>query len=250
METIENKPLTKYNDLPIEIAEEHHLDLTQNEIPDLAEKLLEIVKKVSKIKGVIVTAGFGNPEDGYVMANVTPNKRKNKTLIFPEPNPVIIYFNAGIEHIHNTIIIRKEILNSDYHPEDLYPIFSDFYKEAFQGITQMIMSMESLFNQKIPENEDLEFEGTILTKDKIEWKDFKTKFRYLIPLFTGINLYNDYLDDYQNIIKLYSLRNRLVHLKSLRQDNFTHYQKLCKELIDFDYETNCKSIHKILIMLL
>lgn len=208
---------------------------------------MEVVAKVSKMKGVIIASGSG--EESHVMANITPSKKKEKTLIFPEPNPVLIYFNSGLEHIQNTIAIREDILKSEYGPEELYPIFSDFYKEAFQGVTQLIMSMESLFNQKIPEDVNLELDGTNLNKGDIEWKDFKTKNRHIIPLLTGIDLYADHNADYQNICNLNKLRNSLIHLKSLREDNFTHYQSLCKELIDFDYENHCNSIRNVILLL-
>ena len=249
MKPIENKPLTPMKDLKLNVAEQRHLDLTKSdvEIPDLEKKLMEVLSTVSKMKGVIVAGGRG--EDNHVMANITPSKKKDKVLIFPEPNPVLIYFNSGLEHIQNTIAIRKDILKSEYEPEELYPIFSDFYKQAFQGITQLIMAMESLFNQKIPEDVNLEFDGQNLNKGNIEWKDFKIKIRHIVPLLTGTDLYAEHNADYQNICNLNKLRNSLIHLKSLREDNFTHYQSLCKELIDFDYETNCNSIRNVILLL-
>lgn len=248
MEPIENKPLTKMLDLKLNVAEKKHLDLTQSEVPDLHKKLMEVISKASKMKGVIVSLG-NSSEENYVMANITPNKRKDKTLMFQEPNPVFIYFNSGLEHIEKTIEIRRDILKTEYSPEELYPVFSEFYKEAFQGVTQLIMAVEALFNQKIPEEINLDYEGKNLTKGDIEWKDFKTKIRHIIPQLTGIDLYSDYNMDYQNICSLNKLRNSLIHLKSLREDNFTHYQSLCKELVDLDYETNCTSVRNIIISL-
>lgn len=248
MEPIENKPLTKMSDLNLNVAERKHLDLTQSEVPDLHKKLMEVVAKASKMNGVIVSVG-NSSEENYIMANITPSKRKDKTLVFQEPNPVLIYYNSGLEHIEKTIDIRKDILKTEYSPEELYPVFSEFYKEAFQGVTQLIMAMEALFNQKIPEEINLEYEGKNLTKGDIEWKDFKTKIRHIIPQLTEIDLYADHNADYQNICLLNKLRNSLIHLKSLREDNFTHYQSLCKELIDFDYESNCTSIRNVIILL-
>ncbi|NCT09472.1 MAG: hypothetical protein GW772_05250 [Flavobacteriia bacterium] len=111
------------------------------------------------------------------------------------------------------------------------------------------MAIEALFNQKIPEEINLEHKGKNLTKRNIEWKDFKTKIKYIIPQLTGIDLYTNHNADYQNICSLNKLRNSLIHLKSLRENNYTHYQSLCKELIDFDYEKNSTSIRKVIILL-
>ncbi|MCH2196873.1 hypothetical protein, partial [Kordia sp.] len=245
---IENKPLTRMADLPINVVNQKHLDLTKSGVPDLEKKLMEVVAKASKMKGVIVASGRG--EENFVMANITPSKKKDKTLVFAEPNPVILYYNSGIEHIKSAIEIRNNILKSELGHEELYAIFCDFYKESFQGITQMIMAMESLFNQKIPENIELELDGETLTKERIEWKDFKTKLRHIVPQLTGIDFYADHNTDYQNITEVNNLRNNLIHLKSLKEDNYTHYQALCKALIDFDYEKNCTSIHKAITLLM
>ena len=247
MEPIENKPLTKMSNLNLNVAELRHLDLRESDVPDLEKELMVFLAKASKMPGVIISSG--SPNESYVMANITPSKRKEKTLVFPEPNPVLIYYNSALHHIEKTIEIKKALLKSEDSPEELFNVFSDFYKEAFQGITQLVMSMEALFNQKIPENIKLEFEGKELNKGEIEWKDFKTKIRYIIPSITGINFRENHSEDYQNICSLNNLRNSLIHLKSLREDNFTHYQCLCKELLDFDYETKCKSIRNLIILL-
>ena len=249
MEPIENKPLTKTSDLNMNVAELRHLDLRKSDVADLEKEkeLRLLLAKASKMPGVIISAG--SPNESYVMANIIPSKRKEITLVFPEPNPVLIYYNSALDHIEKTIEIKKALLKSEYSSEELFDVFSDFYKEAFQGVTQLIMSMEALFNQKIPENIKLEFEGKELSKGEIEWKDFKTKIRYIVPSITGLNFRENHTKDYQNICSLNNLRNSLIHLKSSQKDNFTQYQSLFKVLFDFDYETKCKSIRNLIILL-
>ena len=68
------------------------------------------------------------------------------------------------------------------------------------------MALEALFNQKIPEDINLNHDGNSLLKQDIEWKEFKEKYRHILPIITGVNIYNDYLEDYNNIIRLNSLR--------------------------------------------
>lgn len=249
MQSITNKPLTKMADLPTNVIGRARLDLTKSDAPDLEKKIQEVISKiVKKIPGAIV--GRGSNEDVFVMASITSSKSKDKTLVFPEPNPVIIYYNSGIEHVKKAIEIKEEMLSSNYNSDELYEVFCNFFKEAFQGITQMIMAIESLFNQKIPENIQLEYDGEVLSKSNIEWKKFKTKIRYILPLLTEIDFYANYNEDYKRICTINSLRNDLIHMKSLKEDNFTYYESLYKNLIDFDYKTHCNSIHNFITMLL
>lgn len=76
----------------------------------------------------------------------------------------------------------------------------------------------------------------------MEWKDLKTKLRQLLPQITDLNLFIDFPGDYSNILRLNDFRNNLVHLKSLREENFTYYQSLYKELTDFDFERYSQSV--------
>lgn len=252
MRKIETKPLTNFKKLPINIANEQHIDLTKSNLSsqeqeDLVKKLLQEVGKL-KESGKIILAR-SHEDDSYVMAKITPSKAKQNTLIFQEPNPVVIYYNSAIDHSENAIIIQKEIISKNWTPDGLYPIFIDFFKESFQAITQLTMSLEALFNQKIPEDIQLSKGEKTLDKEDIEWKEFKEKFRHILPFITGIDIYKDHIDDYQNIIKLNALRNDLIHLKSLKQENFTFYQALFKELIDFEFERHTTSVHNVIILL-
>lgn len=252
MKKIESKPLTDFKKLPINIANTKQFDLTKSKLSseeqeDLVKKLLQNVTKL-KGSGKIILA-HSHDANSYVMAKITPSKAKQNTLIFQEPNPVVIYYNSAIEHTENAINIQKEIILKKWTPDQLYIIFMDFFKESFQSVTQLIMSLEALFNQNIPEDIQLLKGEKYLNKEDIEWKEFKEKFRYILPQISGIDIYQNHFDDYQNIIKLNSLRNDLIHLKSLRQENFTFYQTLFKELIDFEFERHATSVHNLISIL-
>lgn len=252
MKKIETKPLTNFEKLPINIANKQHIDLTKSKLSaeeqgDLVKKILQEVGKL-KESGKIVLAQT-HVADSYVMAKITPSKAKQNTLIFQEPNPVVIYYNSAIDHTENAVKIQKEILSKNWSPDELYSIFMDFFRESFQAITQLTMSLEALFNQKIPEDIQLSKGDKSLNKEDIEWKEFKEKFRHILPFITGIDIYKDHIDDYQKIIKLNSLRNDLIHLKFLRQENFTFYQTLFKELIDFEFERHATSVYNIITLL-
>lgn len=244
MKKIENKPLTEFSKLPIQIAEEKHIDLTKSELSgeeqqDLIKKILQEVGKIKGMKGVIMAHDDG--KESHVMAKITAKKAKENVLIFTEPNPVTIYYNSAIGHVENSITLQNQIISQNWVPHELYPVFVEFFSESFQAITQLTMALEAIFNQKIPEEISLTQGEKTFSKQDIEWKDFKEKYRYILPHITGVDLYANHQDDYQNIIRLNSLRNDLIHLKSIRQENFTFYQNLYKELIDFDFERHATS---------
>lgn len=252
MYKIENKPLTEFSKLPIQIAEQKHIDLTKTELSgeeqqDLVKKFLQEVGKIKGIKGVILAHDDG--KESHVMAKITARKAKQNVLMFTEPNPVTIYYNTAITHAENAITLQNQITSQNWVPHELYPVFIEFFSESFQAITQLTMALEALFNQKIPEDINLIQGEKNFSKQDIEWKDFKEKYRYILPHITGKDLYKDHHNDYQNIIKLNSLRNDLIHLKSIRQENFTFYQNLYKELIDFDFKRHATSVFKVINVL-
>ena len=252
MKRIETKPLTNINKLPINIANKQNIDLTKSDLSgqeqeDLIKKLFQEVAKMKESSKIILAQS--HEAHSYVMAKITPSKTKQNTLIFQEPNPVHIYYNSAIDHIESAIQIQKEIISKNWNPDELYQIFIDFFKESFQTITQLTMSLEAIFNQKIPEDIQLPKEEKSLNKEDIEWKEFKEKFRHILPFITGIDIYKNHFEDYQNIIKLNALRNDLIHLKSIKQENYTFYQALFKELIDFEFERHATSVHNVILLL-
>ncbi|RLZ06662.1 hypothetical protein [Faecalibacter macacae] len=252
MKIIENKPLTEFSKLPIQVQSTKKVDLTKSELPpnEQEELLKKLFQEIGKLKdsGKIILAQSSGSES-YVMARIIPSKAKNNPLVFTEPNPVTIYYNCAIAHIETSLELQAKIINNSWSPIDLYNEFISFFSESFQGITQLLMSLEALFNQLIPDDIELNLNGKNLTKKDIEWQKFKEKYRYILPEISGINLFEDYNDDYQNIITLNDIRNDLIHLKSIRKENFTYYQALFKTLIDLDYKRFSNSVHKIITIL-
>lgn len=252
MKKLENKPLTEFNKLPIQIQSSKKLDLSASalsikEQEELVKKIFIEIGKLKDSNRIILAQSSGS--ESYVMAKIIPSKAKNNTLVFPEPNPVTIYYNCAVSHMENALALQTEIINKNWNPTDLYEEFINFFSESFQGITQLLMSLEAMFNQLIPDNIQLIKEKKTLNKKDIEWKEFKEKYRYILPLLTEVDIYKDHNDDYQNIIKLNDIRNDLIHLKSIKQENFTYYQMLFKTLIDLDYKRFSDSVQNIIILL-
>jgi len=244
--------LTEFSKLPIQIAEQKHIDLTQSELSGEEQQALvkKILQEVGKIKGMEkVIMAHNDGKESHIMAKITATKAKQNVLMFAEPNPVTIYYNTAISHAENAINLQNQITSKNWVPHELYPVFLEFFSESFQAITQLTMALEAIFNQKIPEEISLTQGEKTFSKQDIEWKDFKEKYRHILPHIPGVDLYNNHKYDYQNIIKLNSLRNDLIHLKSIRQENFTFYQNLYKELIDFDFERHAASVLNVINVL-
>ena len=66
-------------------------------------------------------------EESHVMAKITTPKAKGNTLIFPEPNPVTIYYNTAITHVEGAVNLQKQITSQNWVPHKLYPVFIIFF---------------------------------------------------------------------------------------------------------------------------
>lgn len=69
----------------------NHIDLTKSDLPNQEDKLFEIIEKFTKQNPGTIILAQGNEKESFVLAKIIPSQRKDKTLIFPEPNPVTIY---------------------------------------------------------------------------------------------------------------------------------------------------------------
>lgn len=240
MKKIKNHPLTKTNDIPIKVEDYHKFELSI-EIENPEKFRIEFLQNLGKINNENMIVSQTKGEESFVMTKIFPKKNKSNALFFPEPNLVIIFYNTAIEHINNTIKLQRLIVNNKWLSEDLFLVFSEFLQESFQGITQLIMSLEAQFNQLVPEEISINHKGKTYTKEKLEWEKFNQKFRFFLPKLIDVDIYKNYNIDYQNISKLNDLRNNLIHLKSKKNKNYTFYQSLFKELIDLDYEKHANS---------
>lgn len=231
------KPLTKFEETNIKIHNNYEYDASDLNDVDQA-KVVSFLNKLSNGKSF---TEIGN--QSFVNSTLKPSESK-ETYIFPEPNPICIYFNQANSHLEKAIEIKEEILNeSSYNAPVNYDLFCSFYQEASQGLIMLATTIEGFINQLIPDNEELIIGRDKFSKNNLEWKDVKFKIKEMVPVITNINFLKSNENDYNNICAIINLRNDIVHLKKNTSDNHTKYQNLFKGLFDFKFEAASESVY-------
>jgi hypothetical protein len=173
---------------------------------------------------------------------------------FPEPNPIHLYFQNACNRLEKGKYLLKELKKIDILDHTAqYKKYCEYFYEVNDGITLLISSVEGHINQLIPENIQITFstdaepkKEDIWSKEDMLWKDLKTKIKKILPYITGTNFCKTNATDYQRILALQVTRNKLIHLKTIFQNNYTFYEQLMKELLDFDGKIYVDSVYNFL----
>lgn len=190
---------------------------------------------VSRTPDAIVASKIGDKT--FVNTQIKGSTNRKKIFVFPEPNPICIYYISANEHLENSSKLKNKLFTEEQHFDGNYHYdnFIEYYKETSQGIILLITTIEGFINQLLAENLELEIDGKLKNKNEIEWLDLNTKLRQLIPKLTGIDFQQSNDKEYSNICSTIDLRNDLIHLKRSEKNNITNYQLLFKRLLDFDH---------------
>lgn len=176
-----------------------------------------------------------------------------KNVIFPIPDPTLVYFNyaqLSIKHIREH---RKKLLEKISLKEFLSePAINEIY--AFYGVTssfviQLFTAMESFMNQIIPDDYQYIIEQNnrteIYNKRQIqEHLDIKTKLTKVIKDATGKDFFSKQTAAVQHIWNLKEFRDAIIHTK--QDNNQLKYDKVIKKLISFKYEEALDSVAKFM----
>lgn len=234
LKEIELRPLTDFEDLQLKIVGNKNYDLTS--LGDERNGLLaHLFRKIQNIPGVIMALKRG--DEKYIVSQVKGSKDKKKVFMFPEPNPVCIYYSTANEHLERSYGLKNQLFreeqhfNGNYHYEN----FIEYYQVTSQGIILLIAAVEGFVNQLLPDSFQMEIEGDLKNKEKIEWLDLNKKVRLVIPALNGIDFQKAFPLEYDKIFQAVELRNDLIHLKRSEEKNRTQYRGLFKRLLDFEH---------------
>ena len=202
------------------------------------EQYREVIGKlqniINKNPNAIVKTKVGNMQT--VTTRIKSTKNKKKVFMFPEPNPVCIYYNSAIKHLENSNLIKKDLfeVKNGFNSNDNFVEFSKYYSEISQGIILLVTTLEGFLNQLLPDDIEFLYLEKKHNKSHIEMLDISTKIRKVVKHLHNIDFYVTNPTEYDNISLLVNLRNDLVHLKTNIKSNLTVYQDLYKRLIDID----------------
>lgn len=91
-------------------------------------------------------------------------------------------------------------------------VFTQFFSEVVSGIVSLITTVEGFVNQLLSESITYKINEQEKSKKDIEWMDFNTKIREVIPVLSGINYVAAHPAVYSNLSNANSLRDNLINL--------------------------------------
>lgn len=235
LKQVELKPLTDFDSLNLNIASQKHYDLRGLDQAQIQELLSKVHEIVAKAPGAIIASKVGDKT--YVNTQVKGTRDKNKIFTFPEPNPICIYYNSANRHLQQSYVLKNKFFTEEQHfaANYYYDNFIEYFQETSEGVTLLSTTIEGFINQLLPDDIEIEINGTKKNKDEIEWLAISIKLRQVLPTLTGTDFQQTNPKDYANIRLIIDLRNDLIHLKRSVKANITNYQALFKRLVDFDH---------------
>lgn len=228
-------PLTDLDSLNLQVAVRKEVDLTLLDKEAQRKLLTKLFKIVENAPGSIIATKVGTKN--FISTQIKTARDKSKVFMFPEPNPICIYYKSANEHLQRSYEIKNKIYSEEHHFNQNYHYdnFIEYFQKTSEGIILLSTTVEGFINQLIPEEIELEINNVKMKKNAIEWLDINTKLRDVVEKLTEIDFQKNNPKDYANISLLINLRNDLIHLKKTSKANSTNYQLLFKRLMELDH---------------
>lgn len=242
---IKNKPLKSLDDLNLNVVKEvdYGTVVLDTEKAKLLNQLLNHIYKNPETNMV----GIEIDDEVYLSNQLKSSSNRKNLHTFPEPNPTIIYYNIANENLEKSAKLKNKIISKEenFKPKEKFEMFTEYFSLTSQGIIFLITTVESFLNQFFEDNEYL-INGYNKTKKDLEWSKLEEKINDIIPALLDINFKNLHNNEYQQIINTNILRNDLIHLKRVENENNTWYQDLIKQLLDYNQYKSSEAVFKLL----
>lgn len=174
--------------------------------------------------------------------------------VLPMPDPTLIYFhNAKVNFrsiaptkkiLLEKLDVRKASNNIPVH--ELY----NYYCAASGVIINLFTCMESFTNQSIPSDylykkSDSKKTEIFNSKQIMEYVDFKTKVKVILPEIFGKSFFNHPTSANSLIDSLKEFRDQIIHTKPDAED-LIPYQQLIRKSMNFQYEKSIDAVFKFI----
>lgn len=185
-------------------------------------------------------------EDGE-MFQAFRYKIEGKTILIPEPNPVVIYFDSARNYFRQLNSHRDKVFdNAKTFEENFQGVNGDFYwyfSLASSYAIFLFAAAEAFVNMSIPA--DFRYERTIQDKrtevfNRMQLQrnvDFPEKIKSVLPQVTGKHFVAEHTHKFDYLMKLKLFRDEVAHTKSYdggpTSDSF---ENLYVMSLEFEYE--------------
>lgn len=237
MKHIKKKFLVEFN------ADKFDVDDPRVEFIDLDKNFSS--KQLNGKKDYItwIKTDLNNAYAGFV------HKVEGKNLVFPIPDPTLIYFNYAQTYIQIIKKCKKDLLKKLNFEQ---PITETGLAEIYSyfGVTSgfvifLFTAIESFINSMIPEDFEFKIESKkkteVYNKNQIqEVLDFKTKISEVLPSATGKDFFKNSTSANQIIWNLKEFRDEIIHTKP--DGDILKYDRLIKKSLTFKYEKSLDAV--------
>ena len=207
--------------------------------PDLPNKILSTKKNHL----ALVQTDRGKIYGGFV------HNINGKNLIFPIPDPTLIYFNNAQQQVRLINELKKRLIDKvDYTKSLNEPALNEIYH--YYGTTSgfvifLFTSIESFINQQIPDDfiyrNEVNRKTELYNRNQIqEFLDFDTKLKKVLKQATGKDFFNKPTSTNQLIFNLKAFRDDIIHTKA--ENNPFKYDRLIKTSLNFKYEKTLDAV--------
>ena len=166
---------------------------------------------------------------------------KRQKFLLLEPNPVTFYFSLAFDSIQQLEIAKKQFENSlilDARDGSKAQAFSYIFKVGSVCAIFSFLALEAFLNQMLPDYALIEYEGKMVTKNKIQrWTSFEDKLSKIIPKLYGKDFGEKNPKKLEKIILLKRLRDELTHLKEIKKNGFTSYDEIYQDILNTDLKS-------------
>jgi len=179
-------------------------------------------------------------------------KIEGKLMIFPIPDPTLIYFNNAQLTLARIKKTKKDLIKI-LEPTGMTPPIHemyDFFGQTSSFVIFLFTCLESFINSLIPDDfnyvDKRKNRTEIYDKEQIQKHvDFETKIKKVVRAFTGDVYLTKQSPNVQAIWTLKDFRDQIIHTK---QEKYHHlrYKDLMKKSLNFKYEKTLDSIAKVI----
>jgi len=233
----------------------------------LKKKFLHQVELTDEVKKITENSSLGLPidrmkeikklPDGYTTFLMTEDnkffksftfKHEGKLKFIPEPDPILVYFNAAYSNYKTLQTRREEILNilsKEKMTEVMINELYDYFGASSSFIILLFTSIEALINRCI--KTDYQYKKItsrkteLYSKSQIEnYFPFEEKIKTILPDATGKNFSEKFSNKYIHINNLKEFRDMIVHTKEATGEST--YDYIYKKALIFKYEETINAV--------
>lgn len=174
-------------------------------------------------------------------------KFKEQYFLLLEPNPVTFYFSLAYDsiiQIKDTKRILEKVLLVQENDGQKAQAFSLLFRVTSVCVIFSFSALEAFLNQSLPDYSLIEYKGKMIGKKSIENNvKFNDKLNDIIPKIFKKSFANTHQKENELLVNLKSFRDKLIHLKEVR-DGFTSYNEIYQEVLNTDFEEVVMSVKK------